>query len=143
MGRLPPSPVGLPELLALPGFGAERFKKIAPYVTALPLDAKLNVCTAVKLVLDVSKNDPSNQSEFADSPTLDDDRKKGCAPTMNNYLAGISTADLKTKAQARIDEKSSWFRLRTNIRIGTAEFVLYSLLFANPTNAHRATQFWK
>jgi len=128
------------ELLALPGFGAERFKKIAPYVTALPLDAKLNVCTAVKLVLDVSKNDPSNQSEFADSPTLDDDRKKGCAPTMNNYLAGISTADLKTKAQARIDEKSSWFRMRTNVRIGTAEFVLYSVLFREPGKKLRTVQ---
>ena len=128
------------ELLALPGFGAEKFKKIAPYVTALPLDAKLNVCTAVKLVLDVAKNDPSNQSEFANSPTLDDDRKKGCAPTMNNYLAGISTADLKTKAQARIDEKSSWFRMRTNVRIGTAEFVLYSVLFREPGKKLRTVQ---
>jgi type II secretory pathway component PulK len=55
------------ELLALPGFGAERFKKIAPYVTALPLDVTINVCTAQKLVLDISKNDPSNQNEFANS----------------------------------------------------------------------------
>jgi general secretion pathway protein K len=128
------------ELLALPGFGAEKFKKIAPYVTALPLDAKVNVCTAVKLVLDITKNDPSNQSEFANSPTLDEDRKKGCAPTLNNYLAGISTADLKDKAQARIDEKSSWFRMRTNIRIGTAEFVLYSVLFREPGKKLRTVQ---
>ena len=128
------------ELLALPGFGAERFKKIAPYVTALPLDAKVNVCTASGLILDVAKNDPTNANEFAGSPTLEEDRKKGCSPTLNGYLAGISSADLKTKAQARVDEKSSWFRLRTNVRIGTAEFVLYSVLYREPNKKLRTVQ---
>jgi general secretion pathway protein K len=128
------------ELLALPGFGAENYKKIAPYVTALPLDAMLNVCTAVKLVLDVTKNDPSNQSEFAGSSTLDEDRQKGCKPTQADYLAGISTAPLKDDAQKRIAEKSSWFRMRTNIRIGTAEFVLYSVLYREPGKKLRTVQ---
>lgn len=128
------------ELLALPGFGAERFKKIAPYVTALPIDVKVNVCTAQKLVLDISKNDPSNQNEFASSPTLDADRKKGCSPTLNDYLAGISTADLKTKAQTRVGDTSSWFRLRTNVRVGTAEFVLYSVLFREQGKKVRTVQ---
>jgi len=127
------------ELLALPGFGAENFKKIAPYVTALPLDAKLNVCTAVKLVLDVTKNDPANQSEFANSPTLDEDRKKGCAPTLNNWLAGVSP-NLQDAAQKRVVETSSWFRMRTNVRIGTAEFVLYSVLFREQGKKLRTVQ---
>jgi general secretion pathway protein K len=128
------------ELLALPGFGAEAYKKIAPYVTALPLSAKINVCTAQKLVLDISKNDPSNQNEFAGSPTLDADRKKGCSPTLSEYLAGISTAELKAKAQGRVMDTSSWFRLRTNIRIGTAEYVLYSVLFREQGKKVRAVQ---
>jgi general secretion pathway protein K len=128
------------ELLALPGFGAERYKKIAPYVTALPLDARVNVCTASGLVLDVTKNDPTNANEFAGSQTLEEDRKKGCAPTLNGYLAGVSSADLKNKAQGRIDEKSSWFRLRTNVRIGTAEFVLYSVLYREQGKKLRTVQ---
>jgi hypothetical protein len=51
-------------LLALPGFGRENYLKIAPYVTALPYDNPLNVCTASGLVLDVSRNDTANESEF-------------------------------------------------------------------------------
>jgi general secretion pathway protein K len=128
------------ELLALPGFGAERFKKIAPYVTALPIAARVNVCTASGLVLDVSKNDPSNANEFAGSPTLAEDRKKGCAPMLQSYLAGISSAELKTKATNRVGETSSWFRLRTNVRVGTAEFVIYSVLFREPSKKLRTVQ---
>lgn len=128
------------ELLALPGFGADRFKKIAPYVTALPIDAKVNVCTASGMVLDIAKNDPSNETEYSTDPNLADLRKKGCSPMSNDYLAGISTADLKTKATARIADNSSWFRLRTNVRVGTAEFVLYSVLFREQSKKVRTVQ---
>ena len=128
------------ELLALPGFGAERYKKIAPYVTALPLDALVNVCTASGLILDVTKNDPSNATEFSESPTLADDRKKGCAPTKANYLAGTSTPDIRTKATARVTETSSWFRVRTNVRVGTAEFVIYSVCFREQGKKLRTVQ---
>jgi hypothetical protein len=42
---------------------------------------------------------------------------------------------------AKVDEKSSWFQLRTNIRVGTAEFVLYSLLYREPgSNKTRTVQ---
>ena len=40
------------ELLALPGFGRDRYLKLAPYVTALPYNSKINVCTAKDKVLD-------------------------------------------------------------------------------------------
>lgn len=127
------------ELLALPGFGAENYKKIAPYVTALPLGSSINVCTASGLILDVAKNDPSNANEFAGSPTLTEDRQKGCSPTLNGYLAGVS-ANLKQKAQERVTDKSSWFRLRTNVRIGTAEFVLYSVMYRETNKKLRTVQ---
>jgi general secretion pathway protein K len=128
------------ELLALPGFGAENYKKIAPYVTALPLDAIVNVCTASGLVLDVTKNDATNATEFAGSPTLDEDRKKGCSPTLQGYLNGFSNAELRNKAQARVGEKSNWFRLRTHVRIGTAEFVLYSVMYRELNKKLRTVQ---
>ncbi|MGN6454415.1 MAG: type II secretion system minor pseudopilin GspK, partial [Steroidobacteraceae bacterium] len=34
------------ELLALPGFGRDRYLTLAPYVTALPWKTQINVCTA-------------------------------------------------------------------------------------------------
>ena len=41
------------ELLALPEFGADRYRKLAPYVTALPADARtINLCTASPELLD-------------------------------------------------------------------------------------------
>ena len=39
------------ELLALPGFGADRYRLLAPFVAALPVGSALNVCTAPGEVL--------------------------------------------------------------------------------------------
>jgi general secretion pathway protein K len=127
------------ELLALPGFGRENYQKIAPYVTALPYDVPLNACTAIGLVLDATLNDPNNQVQYRneDLPTL---REKGCYPVKNVYTGVIANPQLKGEVDGHVDEKSSWFRLRTNIRIGTAEFVLYSLLFVEGTNKVRTVQ---
>ena len=127
------------EILALPGFGPGNYTLLAPYITALPVDAKVNPCTASGLVLDVTLNDPQNEQEFQlqDMPSL---RKSGCYPTIQVYTGRIGDANLKGLATARVDEKSSWFRLRTNIRIGTAEFVLYSVLFRQPNNRIRTVQ---
>jgi len=127
------------ELLALPGFGPDRYALVAPYVTALPNDVKVNVCTASGLVLDVVANDPMNETEYQmwDMPNV---RKSGCGPIKSVYTGRIGDPALKAAAENRVDEKSSWFRLRTNIRIGTAEFVLYSVLFREQTNRVRTVQ---
>jgi general secretion pathway protein K len=128
------------ELMALPNFGRENYAKIAPYVTALPNDAVVNVCTASALVLNTTRNDPQNQREF-EEPTLEQARKNGCFPATTSVYAGV-IADPQNRAEVekRIDVKSSWFRLRTNIRIGTAEFVLYSVLFREGGNKVRTVQ---
>ena len=127
------------EILALPGFGAARYALLAPFITALPVDTKTNPCTASGLVLDITMNDPQNEQEFQlqDMPSL---RKKGCYPAAQVYTGRIGDPNLKSLADARINEKSSWFRLRTNIRIGTAEFVLYSVLFRQQNNRVRTFQ---
>jgi general secretion pathway protein K len=129
------------ELLAFPGFGAANYAKIVPYVTALPNDAKINVCTGLGLVLDAARNDPQNHSEFAGTDlSSKGQRNKGCFPTKAVFSGVISDPTLKAKADARIEETSQWFRLRTNIRIGTAEFVLYSVLFREADNKVRTVQ---
>jgi general secretion pathway protein K len=126
------------ELLALPGFGAEAYAKLAPYVSALPNDEKVNVCTAPEFVLDSVES--MNQQSYPGS-LLDQQRQKACFPLMQVFLDGIGNPATKALVQPRVAELSSWFRLRTNIRIGTAEFVLYSVLFREPgTNQVRTVQ---
>jgi general secretion pathway protein K len=128
------------ELLALPRFGRENYQKIAPYVTALPLDAAVNICTAHAVVLNTTRNDPQNQHEF-DEETLRQARENGCFPATTTVYAGvIADPQIRGEVEKRIDVKSSWFRLRTNIRIGTAEFVLYSVLFREGGNKVRTVQ---
>jgi general secretion pathway protein K len=127
------------EILALPGFGPENYAKIAPFITALPSDEKVNTCTASGLVLDVTANDPQGNVAYRNED-MKKRREKGCWPLNVDYVAGIQDATAKAAAQPRVIEKSSWFRLRTNIRIGTAEFVLYSVLFREQTNRVRTVQ---
>jgi general secretion pathway protein K len=127
------------EILALPGFGPENYAKIAPLITALPSDEKVNTCTASGLVLDATANDPQGNIAYR-TQDLKKQREKGCWPINADYVAGIQDATAKAAAQPRVIEKSSWFRLRTNIRIGTAEFVLYSVLFREQTNRVRTVQ---
>jgi general secretion pathway protein K len=127
------------ELLALPAFGAENYAKLSPYVSALPNDAKVNVCTGIGLVLDAARNDPANASEFANLD-LKPLRAKGCFPLKTVFTGVIADPARKTKAEARVEETSQWFRLRTNIRIGTAEFVLYSVLLREANNKVRTVQ---
>ena len=128
------------ELLALPRFGRENYQKIAPYVTALPVDMPVNICTASAMVLNVTRNDPQNQIEF-EEPTLKQARENGCfPPTTTQYAGVIADPTNRGLVESRIALKSSWFRLRTNIRIGTAEFVLYSVLFREDGNKVRTVQ---
>jgi general secretion pathway protein K len=125
------------ELLALPGMGPENYAKVVPFVTTLPNDEKVNTCTASGLVLDATENEGQTAYRNQDLPAL---RAKQCFPTNAEFIAGIQDPNAKTAAQARVQEKSSWFRLRTHIRIGTAEFVLYSVLFREQNNRVRTVQ---
>jgi general secretion pathway protein K len=121
------------ELLALPGFGAENYAKLAPHITALPNDVQVNVCTATGLVLDATRNDPANRTEYS-IQDLEVPRENDCFPMLQPYLDGVGDPNLKNIVASRVTDKSKWFRLRTHIRVGTAEFVLYSVLFREPTD---------
>jgi general secretion pathway protein K len=127
------------ELLALPAFGAANFAQIAPYVTALPADVGMNPCTAPGILLDVNNNDPAATTQWESAP-LDLNREKGCWPDKTTLQAGFVDPALWNAVQTRYNEKSDWFRLRTHIRVGTAEFVLYSVLFREQSNRVRVFQ---
>jgi general secretion pathway protein K len=114
------------ELMNLPGFGADRYRKIAPYVTALPTALPfINVCTASGVVLDSLKD---NMSEYSRNPELlVSERKTGCFPNVG-ILKTILGPDAQKLSAVIADKASSYFQLTTRVTLGTTEFTLYSLL---------------
>jgi general secretion pathway protein K len=112
------------ELMNLPGFGADRYRKIAPYVTALPTaTATINVCTASAQVLESLA---ANLGEYTPE-VLASGRKSGCFPDLDTFRKVVGPQALAA-ISTKIDSKSSYFRLTTRVTLGTTEFTLYSLL---------------
>lgn len=124
------------ELLALPDFGIERFRRLEPYVTALPYGVKLNVCTAPGVVIDTLA--PGFREFSADPTQLAKNRQKGCFPTVADLSAAFP-ADAWAEAGSRVEQRSSWFRLTTRVTLGGTEVTLYSLLERNGVGGSRAT----
>lgn len=113
------------ELLSLPGFGPERYAKLKPYVTALPVGTKLNVCTAPGIVLDSLIE---NVREFGLSPEdLAKRRENGCFPTVADLRASFGDAEFE-KVKDTVAESSNFFGATVWVTIGTTDFTLYSLL---------------
>jgi general secretion pathway protein K len=123
------------ELMNLPGFGADRYRKIAPYVTALPnANTSINLCTAPALVLESLADGLSG--EWSNNPAvLAAGRKTGCFPDKTTFT-NVATSFAGQKAMANmlpIDTSSAYFQLTTRITLGTNEFTLYSLLYRGNT----------
>jgi general secretion pathway protein K len=113
------------ELMVLPGFGIERYRKLRPFVTALPVGTPLNVCTAPGIVLDALSEDTR---EFGLNPqVLADRRKEGCFPTLDDLRGAFGDAQFN-KLGNSITESSGFFRASIFVTIGTTETTLYSLL---------------
>jgi general secretion pathway protein K len=122
------------ELMNLPGFGADRYRKIAPYVTALPnANTAINLCTAPALVLE-SLADGLN-GEWSNNPAvLANGRKSSCFPDLNTFKNVASTSGgQKALITSPLDTKSMYFQLTTHVTLGTTEFTLYSLLVRGQT----------
>ena len=129
------------ELMALPGFGRDRYLAIAPYVAALPKDTKINVCTVKDKLLDAFL--PGSQTEFSASEgQLDKNRLNttGCFPTLENYRAAFGDPKAWGQVQAKFGQSTVYFRLTSFITIGSAQFNLYSLLYRDASGAVRPIQ---
>lgn len=133
------------ELLALPGFGAERYARLAPYVAALPVGTPLNICTASGVILDTLA--PGMSAFSQDPKQLATNRAKGCFPAKGDLQAvlqqlntGPEGAAIVTATLQMIDSKTNWFRATTVVSIGTTQLTLYSLLERNPGGYTRVVQ---
>ena len=121
------------ELLAITGFGLERYRKLEPFVTALPIGTSINLCTASPELLDALVAG-RRQFTLARDNTMET-RKQRCFPSMQDYESGLS-ADEKTElVQGKvIDQTSSYFRSTIWVTIGTTQYTLYSLLYRSGNN---------
>jgi general secretion pathway protein K len=115
------------ELLALPGFGMERYQRLSPHVTALPRDAGLNLCTATAAVLDSL----SGEQQWVSQPErLASSQTERCFPgeaAVRNSVRDPQ-AYVELKRSLNLSEESRYFGLQTWVQIGSAEFALYSVL---------------
>jgi len=113
------------ELMVLPEFGVERFRRLQPYVTALPVGTKLNVCTAPGIVLDSLSE---SQRQFSLNPEdLAGRRKDACFPTLEDLRGTLDQAEYD-QIKDTLSESSTYFRSTVWVTIGTTQFTLYSLL---------------
>jgi len=129
------------ELLALPGFGRDRYLALAPYIAALPKDTPVNLCTVKDKVLDAFL--PQGQTEFSSTQgQLEKNRtgSPGCFPTLDNYRAAFRDPKAWANVQGKLGQNSTYFRLTSFVTIGGAEFNLYSLLYRDATGAVRPIQ---
>jgi general secretion pathway protein K len=115
------------ELLVMPGFGRDRYNRLAPYISALPPGNSINICTASGPLLDALSG---NNEYSGDASILANLRKenKGCFPVLAVFTSG-ATKQAQAGLPGRIGTSSQYFRLRSIITIGTARFTLYSLLY--------------
>jgi len=117
------------ELLALPGFGPDRYQRLAPFVAALPVGTPINVCTAPGEVLDSLA--PTLSTFSQDPKQLATNRQKGCFPYAQDVKALVDpllTADERKAIDPLLAESTRWFRGTIVVSIGTTEVTLYSLI---------------
>ena len=123
--RVPNLPLtSISELLSM-GMNRASYERLAPFVTALPPDTKLNICTAPGEVLDAVSGTRGYGLDARETATQR--QQFSCYPDRAAFLAGV-TSNWKSYVPNHIDTRSSYFRLRTWITIGTTRFTLYSLI---------------
>jgi general secretion pathway protein K len=125
------------ELLALAGFGLERYQKLEPFVTALPVGTAINLCTASPEVLDALLEGKREFTLARDNVT--DLRKQRCYPSKEDFKGQLARDQQIELLDGKvIDDQSSFFRASIWVTIGTTQLTLYSLLYrANGSNLVR------
>lgn len=114
-------------------FGMENYLKLEPFITALPIDTPLNVCTASGEVLDAMKTAGNTEYSTASGKTnLVDNRKATCFPKITDLRAAFGSdpafVNMMQKHGAYLAENSRYFRANIFVTLGTTEIAMYSVL---------------
>jgi general secretion pathway protein K len=116
------------ELLALPEFGLERYRKLAPFVTALPAGTSINLCTASPELLDALV-EGSRQFTLARESTKET-RTQRCFPNKQEFQQSLNNQQKQELIDGNVvDETSNYFLATIWVTLGTQRFTLYSLLY--------------
>lgn len=114
------------ELLALPEFGADRYRRLAPFVTALPPGQPINLCTASAELLDAMIGDSREFTLARDAAKQT--RAQRCFPSQTEFEASL-TPERKEELEGLVGETSDYFLATIWVTLGTQRFTLYSLLY--------------
>lgn len=116
------------ELLAIAEFGLERYQRLEPFVTALPIGTPINLCTALPQVLDALTEKTKQYSASIKSTAQS--RQERCFPTLADFQAQLDPADRKLLIDGNVvSQTSSFFRLSAVVTLGTTQLTMYSLLY--------------
>jgi general secretion pathway protein K len=125
------------ELLAIADFGLERYQRLEPFVTALPIGQPINLCTASPEVLDALVGE--TRQFTLGRETLLETRKERCFPQVTEFI-NTAPVDRRDALQAIVGQKSSYFRASIWVTIGATRLTLYSLLHRTEANLVRPIQ---
>jgi hypothetical protein len=119
---------------------------------ALPIDAKINICTASGMVLDAFT--PGRREYSLDPDQLEKNRESAgaCFPSLQEYQQAIAQSPQPQQqpptttattaptgpntggtSATEFAQNSPYFRLTSFVTIGATEFNLYSLLYQDQT----------
>lgn len=136
------------ELMSEVDMKMEDFLKLEPYIAALPVDSKLNVCTASEEVLNSLAGSGTTQTNIQNnrnpSSANGSGNNGGCFPTVNDVRTMYGADDdFKRLIQDNPDylaETSSYFRASILVTLGTTELALYSVLNRTGSGANGRTR---
>jgi len=114
------------ELLALPEFGIERYRKLEPFIAALPAGTTINVCTASPELLDALV-EGRRQFTLARESTKES-RQQRCFPNKQEFEQPLTPQE-KEELGTVVDQTSDYFLATIWVTLGTSRFTLYSLLY--------------
>ena len=121
------------ELLAIAGFGLDRYRKLEPFVTALPIGTPINLCTASAELLDALV---AGRRQFTQArENTMETRKERCFPNKQDFESALSNEEKQELVNGKvIDQTRSYFRASIWVTIGTTQYTLYSLMYRSGNN---------
>lgn len=117
----------------LPGMTGEQYERLRPYLSALPVGTKLNVCTAKAPVLAVLADGFVEFSQDADQ--LNRQRATGCFPKIADVQPLLAQVlrdqDALNRTVSQLAENSNYFLVQSTISQSTFSLNTYSVLQVN------------